>query len=87
MLPVIVWALLTQPLLWPVGQNRNLPAIDPARLGDSPAARPYRVGIDIGGTFSDLVIMDEEGRVSTLKVTSAPDEVIAALRQPEETPA
>jgi hypothetical protein len=32
MLPVIVWALLTQPLLWPVGQNRNLPAIDPARL-------------------------------------------------------
>src|SRR3954466_14115263 len=39
----------------------------------------YRVGIDIGGTFSDLVIMDEAGRVSTLKVTSAPDAVIAAL--------
>jgi len=39
----------------------------------------YRVGIDIGGTFSDLVIMDEDGRVSTLKVSSAPDEVIAAL--------
>ncbi|MFN8633182.1 MAG: hydantoinase/oxoprolinase family protein [Chloroflexota bacterium] len=39
----------------------------------------YRVGIDIGGTFSDLVIMDEVGRVSTLKVPSAPDRVIAAL--------
>src|SRR6185436_5424632 len=39
----------------------------------------YRVGIDIGGTFSDLVIVDEDGRVSTLKVSSAPDEVIAAL--------
>jgi N-methylhydantoinase A len=39
----------------------------------------YRVGIDIGGTFSDLVIMDEAGRVSTLKVSSAPDAVIAAL--------
>ncbi|HZO26794.1 MAG TPA: hydantoinase/oxoprolinase family protein [Chloroflexota bacterium] len=52
---------------------------DLARLGGSPAARPYRVGIDIGGTFSDLVIMDEDGRVSTLKVSSAPDEVIAAL--------
>jgi N-methylhydantoinase A len=37
------------------------------------------VGIDIGGTFSDLVVMDEDGRVSTLKVSSAPDEVIAAL--------
>jgi N-methylhydantoinase A len=39
----------------------------------------YRVGIDIGGTCSDLVIMDEDGRVSTLKVSSAPDEVIGAL--------
>src|SRR3954470_11261611 len=43
------------------------------------SVRGYRVGIDIGGTFSDLVIMDEAGRVSTLKVSSAPDEVIAAL--------
>ncbi|MCC7367846.1 MAG: hydantoinase/oxoprolinase family protein [Chloroflexi bacterium] len=39
----------------------------------------YRVGIDIGGTFSDLVVMDEAGRVSTLKVSSAPDAVIAGL--------
>src|SRR5688572_4146672 len=52
---------------------------DSARLRSSSSTRPYRVGIDIGGTFSDLVIMDEDGRVSTLKVTSAPDEVIAAL--------
>jgi N-methylhydantoinase A len=41
----------------------------------------YRVGIDIGGTFSDLVVMDEDGRVSTLKVSSAPDQVIGALVQ------
>src|SRR4051794_16905067 len=39
----------------------------------------YRVGIDIGGTFSDLVAMDEAGRVLTLKVSSAPDQVIGAL--------
>lgn len=39
----------------------------------------YRVGIDIGGTFSDLVVMDEAGRVSTLKVSSTPDQVIGAL--------
>jgi N-methylhydantoinase A len=45
----------------------------------STGPRQYRVGIDIGGTFSDLVVMDEDGRVSTLKVSSAPDEVIAAL--------
>jgi len=39
----------------------------------------YRVGIDIGGTFSDLVVMDDDGRVRTLKVSSAPDQVIEAL--------
>jgi N-methylhydantoinase A len=39
----------------------------------------YRVGIDIGGTFSDLVAMDEAGRILTLKVSSAPDQVIGAL--------
>src|SRR4051812_16358283 len=47
--------------------------------GSAASARRYRVGIDIGGTFSDLVIMDEDGRVSTLKVSSAPDEVVGAL--------
>jgi N-methylhydantoinase A len=53
----------------------------PGGTGASRAAAPrqYRVGIDIGGTFSDLVVMDADGRVSTLKVSSAPDEVIAAL--------
>lgn len=39
----------------------------------------YRVGIDIGGTFSDLVLMDEDGRVSILKVSSVPDQVISGL--------
>ncbi len=39
----------------------------------------FRVGIDIGGTFSDLVIVAEDGRVSTLKVSSAPERIIAGL--------
>src|SRR5579859_5397728 len=39
----------------------------------------YRVGIDIGGTFSDLVVLTADGRVETLKVSSAPDELIPAL--------
>lgn len=32
MLPAIVWALLTQPLLWPVRPRHNSPVVDPARL-------------------------------------------------------
>jgi N-methylhydantoinase A len=39
----------------------------------------YRVGIDIGGTFSDLVVLAADGRVETLKVSSAPDGLIPAL--------
>ncbi len=38
----------------------------------------YRVGIDIGGTFSDLVVVTSSG-VRTLKVSSAPDELIPKL--------
>jgi len=39
----------------------------------------YRVGIDIGGTFSDLVVVAADGGVGTLKVSSAPDGLIARL--------
>ena len=39
----------------------------------------YRVGIDIGGTFSDLVVLTADGRIETLKVSSAPDRLIPAL--------
>jgi len=38
----------------------------------------FRVGIDIGGTFSDLVVLAADGRVD-LKVSSAPDRLIAGL--------
>ncbi len=39
----------------------------------------FRVGIDIGGTFSDLVIVAADGRVGTLKVSSAPERLIAEV--------
>ncbi|MFN8525040.1 MAG: hydantoinase/oxoprolinase family protein [Chloroflexota bacterium] len=39
----------------------------------------FRVGIDIGGTFSDLVVVAQDGRVLTLKVSSAADQVVSAL--------
>ncbi len=32
----------------------------------------YRVGIDVGGTFTDLVSIDEEGRVKVIKTSSTP---------------
>jgi N-methylhydantoinase A len=44
-----------------------------------------RIGVDVGGTFTDLVLIDEAGNVSLLKVPStpaAPDQaVITGVRQ------
>ncbi|MEC8370127.1 MAG: hydantoinase/oxoprolinase N-terminal domain-containing protein, partial [Pseudomonadota bacterium] len=45
----------------------------------------YRVGVDIGGTFTDFCVFDEEtGMVHTLKVLSRPDnpgqEVVDGIR-------
>jgi N-methylhydantoinase A len=35
----------------------------------------YRVGVDVGGSFTDFAVLDEaDGRISTLKVFSRPDE-------------
>jgi N-methylhydantoinase A len=39
----------------------------------------FKVGIDIGGTFSDLVVLAVDGRLETLKVSSAPEQLIPAL--------
>ena len=44
---------------------------------------PWRVGVDVGGTFTDLVIADGDGRTDVFKVPSVPEDpgegVIAAL--------
>ena len=40
----------------------------------------YRFGVDIGGTFTDLVIQDgETGLIETLKVPSTPDDPSEAV--------
>jgi N-methylhydantoinase A len=39
----------------------------------------YRLGIDIGGTFTDLVLIDPEGSVSTHKVLSTPGDYSRAI--------
>jgi len=44
----------------------------------------YRIGIDVGGTFTDLFVWTSEGRVDTFKVLSTPEDpslgVIEGLR-------
>ena len=43
------------------------------------SARPYRVGVDIGGTFTDIVILGQDGAVLTRKVSSTPDDYGRAI--------
>ncbi len=38
-----------------------------------------RVGVDTGGTFTDLVVLDETGRATQFKVASTPDDPARAL--------
>src|SRR4029077_10021843 len=47
------------------------------RSDEASARRPgwmgYRIGIDTGGTFTDLILVDPDGRVDLFKVPSTPD--------------
>jgi N-methylhydantoinase A len=43
------------------------------------ARREYRVGSDIGGTFTDLVTVREDGRLQVEKVLSTPDDLISGI--------
>ena len=50
-----------------------------ARL-EEPQAR-FRVGVDVGGTFTDIVLMSPGGRAVPKKVLSSPPHFNAAIRQ------
>jgi N-methylhydantoinase A len=41
--------------------------------------RSVRVGIDIGGTFTDIVCLDADGRIRVKKVSSSPDDYARAI--------
>ena len=43
-------------------------------MTDAVARPSYRLGIDIGGTFTDLALIDDSGGVAVLKVPSTPDD-------------
>ncbi len=43
--------------------------------GESKGPGKYRIGVDVGGTFSDLVVFDEDrGEIEVIKVPSTPDD-------------
>ena len=35
---------------------------------------PWRIGVDVGGTFTDLVLIDQAGAVNVTKVPSTPED-------------
>ena len=39
----------------------------------------FRLGVDIGGTFTDIVLLESDGTVHTKKVLSTPDDYSAAI--------
>ena len=39
----------------------------------------FRVGVDIGGTFTDIVFLSDEGQVLALKVASTPNDYSQAV--------
>jgi N-methylhydantoinase A len=41
--------------------------------------RQVRVGVDIGGTFTDIVLLDADGRIHTKKVSSSVDDYARAI--------
>ncbi|HSV50514.1 MAG TPA: hydantoinase/oxoprolinase family protein [Burkholderiaceae bacterium] len=43
------------------------------------SAAAYRVGADIGGTFTDIVVADDQGGLHTRKVSSTPDDYGRAI--------
>lgn len=58
----------------PKQDSQPSPPLDQASLRP-----PWRVGVDVGGTFTDLVAVDAEGRVSVSKVPSNPADPSAGV--------
>ena len=49
-------------------------------MPDQPGAKPLRIGVDVGGTFTDLAVVDERtGRIGFHKVPSTPSDPSLAI--------
>ncbi len=51
---------------------------DPTAM-TSPNGIRYRAGVDIGGTFTDIVLLGSDGSIATRKVSSTPDDYGRAI--------
>ena len=51
--------------------------LSPKNFGD--ATRTFRVGVDIGGTFTDIVLMSQSGDIITKKLSSTVESYEAAI--------
>src|SRR2546428_12413836 len=53
---------------------RSTPALRPG-AGDG----PVQIGVDIGGTFTDIVALDERGRLVLTKVPTTPKDLLEGV--------
>ncbi len=42
---------------------------------------PYRIAVDTGGTFSDVVVVDEEGQLSLSKAPTTPERIFSGISE------
>src|SRR5690242_20650831 len=49
------------------------------RAGEGQAVNAFRTGVDIGGTFTDIVLLGEDGSRYTKKVSSTVDDYARAI--------
>lgn len=48
-------------------------------MASSEKIKPYRLGVDIGGTFTDIVLLSDDGSIVTKKVLSSPPDYSEAI--------
>ena len=41
----------------------------------------WRIGVDIGGTFTDIVLLGDDGSVATRKISSSVDDYARAIME------
>src|SRR4051812_43098240 len=61
----------------------SMPTSSPRPVAPSVLSPPWRIGVDVGGTFTDLVLIDADGTLRVAKVPSTPSDpsegVLAAV--------
>src|SRR5215467_9092915 len=61
------------------GRESDAPGNRADRAEEGRAMRQLRVGVDIGGTFTDIVFLDAGGQIHTKKVSSSVDNYARAI--------